>query len=178
MQITGSTVGHCTDSAGNFLCALVKLASPSTFHKFDDRIRFVGLKMKEFVFYAPILREIPSIAYPCWDHSGRTSIRNLMNENIKVVCEVIPPSNSMIQRYSFATIYDLKALKSKSPSCKIKHSDISYTTRASKLWCYSQSNIKQGTRTTRKQTTKKDYIKTFKIVFYLVHAYNIYHYIK
>jgi len=43
-------VGHCTDSVGNSLCALVKLASPSTFHKFDDNIWFVGLKMKEFVF--------------------------------------------------------------------------------------------------------------------------------
>ena len=48
-------VGHCTDSAGNSLCALVKLASPSTFRKLDDGIRFVGLKMKGFVFYAPIL---------------------------------------------------------------------------------------------------------------------------
>lgn len=115
-------VGHCTDSAGNSLCALVKLASPSTFQNFDNQIKFVGLKMKGFVFYAPILREVPSIAYPCWDHSGRTSIRNLMNENIKIVCEVLPPSN--IQKYSFATIHDLKALKAKSPNCKIRHADI------------------------------------------------------
>ena len=78
--------------------------------------------MKGFVFYASILREVPSITYPCWDHSGRTSIRNLMNENIKIVCEVLPPGN--IQKYSFATIYDLKALKAKSPTRRIRHADI------------------------------------------------------
>ena len=117
-----SLVGHCTDSAGNSLCALVKLASPSTFQNFDCHIKFVGLKIKGFVFYAPILREVPSIAYPCWDHSGRTSIRNLMNENIKIVCEVLPAGN--IQKYSFATIYDLKALKAISPTCTIRHADI------------------------------------------------------
>ena len=79
--------------------------------------------MKGFVFYAPILREIPPIAYPCWDHSGRTAIRNLMNENIfKIVCEVLPSGN--IQKYLFATIYELKALKAQSPTCKIRHADI------------------------------------------------------
>ena len=117
-----SLIGHCTDSAGNSLSALVKLASPSIFQNLNERIKFVGLKMKGFVFYAPILREIPSIAYPCWDHSGRTSIRNLMNESIKIVCEVLPSGN--IQKYSFATIYDLKALKARSPTCKIRHADI------------------------------------------------------
>ena len=117
-----SLIGHCTDSAGNSLSALVKLTSPSIFQNLNERIKFVGLKMKGFVFYAPILREIPSIAYPCWDHSGRTSIRNLMNENIKIVCEVLPSGN--IQKYSFATIYDLKALKTRSPTCKIRHADI------------------------------------------------------
>ena len=117
-------VGHCTDSAGNSFNALIKLASPLTFEKFVQQIRFVGLKMKGFVFYAPILREFPSIAYPCWDHSGRTSIRNLMNQKIKIVAEVLPQSAENIQKYSLATIQDLKALKAKSPSCKIRHADI------------------------------------------------------
>ena len=98
-----SLVGHCTDSAGNSLNALIKLASPLTFEKFLKQIRFVGLKMKGFVFYAPILREFPSIAYPCWDHSGRTSIRNLMNQKIKIVAEVLPQSAENIQKYSLAT---------------------------------------------------------------------------
>ena len=52
-------VGHCTDSAGNSLKALIKLASPLTFEKFVKQIRSVGLKMKDFVFYAPIRREFP-----------------------------------------------------------------------------------------------------------------------
>ena len=117
-------VGHCTDSAGNSLNALIKLASPLTFEKFAKQVSFVGLKMKGFVFYAPILREFPSIAYPCWDHSGRTSIRNLMNQNIKIVAEVLPHSVENIQKYSLATVQDLKALKAKNPSCKIRHADI------------------------------------------------------
>lgn len=118
-----SLVGHCTDSAGNnSLSALVKLASPLTYQNLDNTIKFIGLKKKGFAFYAPILKAMPSIAYPCWDHSGRTSIRNLMNENIKIVCEVMPPNN--IQQYSFATIHDLKALKTKSPTCTIRHADI------------------------------------------------------
>ena len=118
-----SLIGHCTDSAGNSLYALVKLASPSIFQNFSESIKFVGLKMKGFVFYASILREVPSIPYPCWDHSGRTSIRNLMNENIKIICEVLPPPGN-IQKYSFATTYDLKALKAKSPTRRIRHADI------------------------------------------------------
>ena len=80
--------------------------------------------MKGFVFHAPILREFPSIAYPCWDHSGRTPIRNLMNQKIKIVAEVLPQSAENIQKYSLATIQDLKALKAKNPSCKIRHADI------------------------------------------------------
>ena len=44
-----SLIGHCTDSAGNSLCALVKLASPSIFQNFSESIKFVGLKMKGFM---------------------------------------------------------------------------------------------------------------------------------
>ena len=53
--------------------------------------------MTGFVYFAPILRKYPSVAYPCWDHSGRTSIRNLMNEKIKIVAEVLPKSREIFK---------------------------------------------------------------------------------
>ena len=45
-------MGHCTDSAGNTLNVLIKLASSLTFEKFVKQIRSVGVKIKGFVFYA------------------------------------------------------------------------------------------------------------------------------
>ena len=75
-------VGHCTDSASNALNALIKLASSSTF-LCEQNIKFVGLARQDFIFYAPVFRNgYPSIAYPYWDHSGRTVLRNLMNKKI------------------------------------------------------------------------------------------------
>ena len=66
-------VGHCTDSASNALNALIKLASPTAF-LCELNIKFVGLPCQYFIFYAPVLRyDYTSIAYPCWDHSGRSS---------------------------------------------------------------------------------------------------------
>ena len=47
-----------------------------------------------------------------------------LNQKIKIVAEVLPQSAENIQKYSLATIQDLKALKAKSPSCKIRHADI------------------------------------------------------
>lgn len=86
-------VGHCTDSVANALNALIKLASPSTYtatfpvHSFP----FIGLPTKTFRFYVSFLRPgYPSIAYPCWDHSGRTVIRNLTNDKIDIVCGEYP----------------------------------------------------------------------------------------
>jgi len=108
-----SLIGHCTDSANNSLNALIKLGTPKTYKNLhlNKDIKFIGLNMKEFVFHAPILRKsYPSIAYPCWDHSGRTSLRNLMNENVKIVAEVLPESADGIKRYSIATVQNLKAL--------------------------------------------------------------------
>ena len=122
-----SLVGHCTDSASNSLNALITLALPKTYKilHLSKGIKFIGLNMKGFVFCAPILRKnYPSIAYPCWDHSSRTSLRNLMNENIKIVAEVLPKSADGIKRYSIATIQDLKALKAKQPNIKVRHADI------------------------------------------------------
>lgn len=45
--------------------------------------------MKGLEFYTPVLhRGYPSIAYPCWDHCGRTSIRNLMNDKAHIVMKL------------------------------------------------------------------------------------------
>ena len=47
-------------------------------------IEFIGLQRNDFSFFAPILcPNYPIIAYPCWDHSSWTSVRNLMNGTIK-----------------------------------------------------------------------------------------------
>ena len=74
-------IGHCTDSAANSLNALIKLASSETFKGFT--LSYIGLPLEDYVFCAPFLRPAyPSIAYPCWDHSGRTVLRNLMNANV------------------------------------------------------------------------------------------------
>ena len=91
------------------------MASPTTYSKLGFPLKFLGLNMKNFVFFAPFIRSsFPSIAYPCWDHSGRTSIRNLMNVNIKIVAEVLPSSGAdSTAKYSLATIQDLKLLKTR-----------------------------------------------------------------
>ena len=59
-------IGHGTDSASNALNALVRLASPTTYSKLGFPLKFLGLNMKNFVFFAPFIRSsFPSIAYPC-----------------------------------------------------------------------------------------------------------------
>ena len=51
-----------------------------------------GLRCKGYYFLAP--REgFPSIAYACWDHSARTVVRNLINQNHALVAEVNNQSN-------------------------------------------------------------------------------------
>ena len=50
-----------------------------------------------------------------------------MNENIKIVVEVLPPGPQSIDsttKYSLATIQDLKLLKKRCPGTKIRHADI------------------------------------------------------
>ena len=122
-------IGHSTDSASNSLGALICLNSPSTYYKHLDgavynSVQFLGLDRADFVFFAPILRNpFPSIAYPCWDHSGRTVLRNLMNMNIMIVAEVLPDANGF-QEYKVASIKDLLVMKSIHPGCSVKYSDI------------------------------------------------------
>ena len=41
---------HCTDSAGNSLQGLVRLATPSNYEVMDGRVKSLGLTMEEFVF--------------------------------------------------------------------------------------------------------------------------------
>ena len=50
-----SLIGHCTDSASNSLNALVRLATPKTYKHRSEEITFLGLDMKGFLFFAPIL---------------------------------------------------------------------------------------------------------------------------
>jgi len=120
-------IGHCTDSASNSLRALVTLASPKSYKGLKGMVRFLGLKMKGFVFFSPVLREdFPSIAYPCWDHCGRTSIRNLMNTKLTIVAEIIPSQSKADNclKYSVATIQDLRALKKLNPNSVVRQADI------------------------------------------------------
>jgi len=119
-----SVIGHCTDSASNSLRGLLTLATPHTYANADSNIKFLGLPVNGFAYYAPVLRKgYPSIAYPCWDHCGRTAIHNLMNENIKIVAKVIPCTDGSLT-YSIATIQDLRELKKSNPNSVIKQADI------------------------------------------------------
>ena len=120
-------IGHCTDLASSSLRALVTLATPKSYQWLQKKLRFLGLPMTGFAYFAPILcKGYLSIAYPCWDHCERTSIRNLMNANISIVAEVIPsntaPDNCI--KYSVATIQDLRALKKLNSNSSVKHADI------------------------------------------------------
>lgn len=118
-------VGHCTDSASNALKGLVMLASPATYSSIDTPKVFVGLPIKDYRFFAPILRPpFPSIAYPCWDHSGRTVVRNLMNDNTTLVFGKLEATRDGMQRYLTASIQDLNALKACNSGINLKYSDI------------------------------------------------------
>ena len=116
--------GHCTDSAANALNVLIKLASPSTFISLLPEIHFLGLPISDFYFFATLLRLYPSIACPCWDHSSRTVVRNLMNDNITIVCGTISNQGDGIQLYQAASIQDLHILKNRLPNSRVRHSDI------------------------------------------------------
>ena len=98
------------------------LATPSTYSNLNKIPALIGLSLPNYCFFAPILRPpYPAMAYPCWDHSGRTVIRNLMSENISIVCGI---DGDGIQCYQVATIDDLYTLKSRNPNSIVKHSDI------------------------------------------------------
>ena len=110
-----SLIGHCTDSASNALNALLKLATPSK-HLIDHGIIFLGLQRKDYFLYALFLRSgFPSIAYACWDHSGRTVLRNLLNRERTIVAEVeVQPSTGKFKTLACqttASVQDLCSLK-------------------------------------------------------------------
>ena len=121
-----SLIGHCTDSASNSLNALIKLATPSPY-LVKNKISFLGLNMKGYFLFAPFFRcKFPSIAYACWDHSGRTVLRNLMNQNRIITAEIQDSGNSMAGGFkSIATVQDLHQLKRVFPASIVKHGDIS-----------------------------------------------------
>ena len=112
-------VGHCTDSA------LIFLASPSTYVLPELSLSFLGLPCQDYFFFAPFLRQAyPSIAYPCWDHSGRTVLRNLMNDRLTLNCGNFGGTTDGFQRYQTADVQDLRKLKLCNPSSSIKFADI------------------------------------------------------
>ena len=55
---------------------------------------------------------------------GRTTVRNLMNENITIVSGIPPNSGDGLQCYQTACIQDLATLKSRNPKSLIRHTDI------------------------------------------------------
>ena len=120
-----SLIGHSMDSASNSLRALIKNASPATFETLTSPVKHFGLLLDDFVYLAPVLRAgYPTISYPCWDHSGRTSVRNLMNQNIQIVAAVIPGVSDGLQQYKIASIHDLISLKHLNPNSKVRYADI------------------------------------------------------
>ena len=113
---------HCTDSASNSLNALIKLASPSTYS--SESVHFLGLDRPGFTFFAPFLKErYPSIAFPCWYHSSRTLLRNVMNTKLTLVVGQIN-SDCGVQNASIATIQDLHSLNKSNPQYPVKYGDI------------------------------------------------------
>ena len=119
-------IGHCTDSASNALNRLIFLASPSTYNLPGVSLNFIGLPRNDYCSFSPFLRRTyPSIAYPCWDHSGRTVLRNLMNIRLTIVCGQIDQNTAGFQQYLTADIQDLRKLKMLHPGvCSIKYADI------------------------------------------------------
>jgi hypothetical protein len=112
----------------NALNALLKLATP-TEYLVNRGIPFLGLQCKGYYLLAPFFREgFPSIAYACWDHSARTVVCNLLNQNHALVAEVNNQSNIALlplNLRSVATIQDLIYLNQVHPTSIIKHGDIS-----------------------------------------------------
>lgn len=108
--------GHCPDSAGNSLSVLHLLATPPSCSVLAVQPRFIGLNRADFIFFAPFLRPgFPSIAYPYWDHSCRTFLRNLMNEKVQIVSGKLANKGDGVQQYHIATAYGLQLLNNISP---------------------------------------------------------------
>ena len=118
-------IGHCTDSASNALKALIKNASPNTYKNLQTDLKFLGLDADDFVYFAPVLCSgYPCISYPCWDHSSRTSVRNLMNQNIQIVAKVLIDEKDGFTKYTLASIQDMKTLKCSNSNAKVRYADI------------------------------------------------------
>jgi len=96
-------IGHCTYSASNALKVLIRNASPDTYNKLQPNVKYLRLNLDDFVYFASVLHTgYPCISYPCWDHSSRTSIRNLMNRNVQIITEVLKDGFS---KYTLASIH-------------------------------------------------------------------------
>ena len=109
----------------NMTNGLLFLASPSTYTIPGISIKFLGLPRSDYCFFAPFIRSsFPSIVYPCWDHSARTVLRNLMNNRLTLVCGKLD-NTAGFQNYEIADIQDLRKLKLLHPSSSsIRFGDI------------------------------------------------------
>lgn len=115
---------HCVDSATNSLAALEMLAIPDK-NMQSLGVKYIDLLMHGFCYFAPILRqEHSSIAYPCWDNSSRTAIRNLLNGNISITAENYS-HESGITTAKIASVLDLKQLKAIHLGTSIRQGDFS-----------------------------------------------------
>ena len=120
-----SLTGHCTDSASNSLNALITLATPTEHLVKELKVAYLGLQRTDYYLFAPFFRLYPSIAYPCWDHSGRTVLRNLTNSKREIVAERIDITSTSLPTVVAASVRDLHNLKLLHPASKIKFGDIS-----------------------------------------------------
>ena len=117
-----SLIGHCTDSASNSLNALLKLATTSCY-LVQYIISFLGSVMEGYYLFVPFFRcKYPSIAHACWDHSGWTVLRNLMNQNHSITAEI--QKSAAVGCRSVASVQGLQQLKGVFPASLIKHGDI------------------------------------------------------
>ena len=119
-----SLTGHCTDSASNSLKALLQLATP-TDYLVELGVTYLGLSRPDFFLFAPFFRSrYPSIAYPCWDHSGRTVLRNLMSNKRDIIAESDVTITANLHKVVAASVRDLHHLKVVCATTKIKHGDV------------------------------------------------------
>ena len=117
-------VGHCTDSAANSLKALLKQSTP--FEALVEKgVCFLGLPPASgFMLFVPFFwHEYPCIAYACWDHSGRTAIRKLLNNKLELVAETV--GSKYLPHNIVASVQDLHHLKNKHPNSIVKPGHIS-----------------------------------------------------
>ena len=103
-------IGHCTDSAANALNGLIKLASPSTLITQLPGLNFIG---NGFCFSAALFAHILPYHIPAGIIQAGV-LRNLMNENITIVCGTLPNRGYGLELYQAASVRDLQLLKNTS----------------------------------------------------------------